>query len=53
LYRNPRFYVPLFFGLLVALLFLFATVAVATTVTIVGAVVIGFGFALVALRSRV
>jgi hypothetical protein len=53
LFRNPRFLIPLLFGIVVALLFIVASVAVATTVTIIGAIVIGFGFVFVALRSRV
>jgi len=43
LYRNPRLFIPLLFGIVVALLFIFASVTVATTVTVIGAVLIGFG----------
>jgi len=53
LYRNPRLFIPLLFGIVVALLFIFASVTVATTVTVIGAVLIGFVFVFVALRSRV
>lgn len=53
MYRNPRFFIPLLFGIVIALLFVFANVTAATTVTVIGAILIGLGFAFVALRSRV
>jgi hypothetical protein len=50
--RNFRFLVPIAYGLLVVLVGIFATKAVAVAVTVVGAILLGLAYAMGAFRDH-
>jgi hypothetical protein len=50
--RNFRFLVPIAYGLLVVLVGIFATEAVAVAVTVVGAILLGLAYAMGAFRDH-
>jgi hypothetical protein len=51
-FRNPRLLIPVTYGLVVALVWLFASATVATAITVVGALIVGFSYVADGFRRR-